>query len=161
MTKKQKRIAELIKAAPHMTADDVAKTLRVKRAAVYWVGRSFGIRCKPARRFVSDRDRRRITAMSEAKMPSAEIADRLGFSACTIRRVRRKLGIQYREVPSNSLSRSQRIALIRRHLYDGQSLREIAKSAGVSRSTIAGMVYRARKQNWDLSEGVEKEAERV
>lgn len=162
MTRKQKRIAELINAAPHMTADDVAKTLRVKTSCVYWLGRRYGIRCKSARKVVGERDRRRIVALAKSRISDEEIGGRVGWSAETVGKVRRRAGIKTRAPAfSSNISRGHQVDLVRQHLCKGKSYSEIAKEAGTTRSTIAGMVYRARKQNWDLSEGVEKEVETV
>lgn len=161
MNKKQKRIAELIKAAPHMTAEDVAKTLRLQRRYVAWVARRFGLALRHARKRLDGRDYKRIESMARAKVSDEDIARRIGFSVDTVQSARLRLGIRMRPPLAPRIPRARQIEIVRMHLHGGYSYGQIARTVGVSRGSIAGMVYRARHQNWDLSESVEKEVEAV
>lgn len=163
MTKKQKRIAELIKAAPHMTAEDVAKTLRVKRRFVYKVAKDFGLKYRSMMlQPPTPRERRRIVQLAEAGMSDAEIADRLELRRHTVERIRIESGLRQRGAPvSARVGRDVHIKIARMHLVNGLQYGTICAALGVTRGCVAGAVYRARKQNWDLSEGVEKEVEEV
>lgn len=161
MNRKQKRVCDLIRAAPHMTADDVAKTLRLQRRYVSWVARRFGLKLRHARKRLDSRDYKRIESMARAKVPDEDIARRIGFAADTVQRARLSLGIRMLPPRAGPLPRARQIEIVRMHLHGGYSYGQIAKIAGVSRGSVAGMVFRARRQGWDLSESVETEVEAV
>lgn len=162
MTSKQRLIVELIRDAPHMTADDVAETLEVSRSTVYWVAKRYGLRCKSAVNRVTDRDRARALSMARHGIADGDIAARLGFAKSTIEEIRRRGRVRHRGGPIGPpTTRQMRLEIARRYLIHGHSYREIRMDMKVTTGVIAGVVYRAKHENWDLSEGVEMEVERV
>ena len=162
MTRQQRRIVELTREAPHMTADDVAKTLRVRRTQVYWAARRYGLKCKPMQKRFTDKIRARALRLAKDGLSDAAIAARLGFAVSTVREARWKAGVRMKAGPKGPPTTAAiRLEIARRHLIHGESYREIGRRLRVTKGVIAGAVYRARHNNWDLSASVEKEVEAV
>lgn len=162
MSKMQRRIARLIKSAPHMTAQDVAETLRVSRKLVYRAAKEYGVTFRPARLKTTERVRKRILSLARMGASDEDIARRIGFSASTVERIRQRAKVRHNGgVIGPRASKQMHLEIARRHLIHGHSYREIGKHLHVTKGVIAGAVYRARHNNWDLSASVEKEVEAV
>ena len=156
MTEVQQSIVDLITEAPHMTAQDIAETLGVKMTSVYWTARRYGLTIKSARHCVTDQECRRIASLAKARIPDHEIAARLHFSVITIRRHRHRLGLCSRSGTKPSQpSQEKKEQIIKMHLRDGYTYKEIAKVMGITRSAVAGIVFRFKRDSVHFEKEVE------
>jgi DNA-directed RNA polymerase specialized sigma24 family protein len=162
MNRKQKRVADLLKEAPHMTADDVAKTLRLSCDFVYRTTRQFGIKYRRLWMPLTAREEKRIVHLARAGLNDTEIKDRLDISKASIQRVRLAHGLEQRgRRMGPKVDRATHVQIARMHIIEGHSYGDIAHALGVTKGVVAGAIYRAKRQKWKLRACVEKEVERA
>lgn len=148
MNSRQKKIVALISEAPYMTADDVAKTLRVKRAAVYWTARKCNLKLHHERPKICEKVRLRIQRLATMGMSDEMIARRVGVGEKSVVKFRRLAGIEPRgRPPRKATTPEDRLRIAHMHLVEGHTYREISIRMGVTRGCVAGTIFRARRQN--------------
>lgn len=146
-----------------MTAEDAAETLGLSTDMVYRTAREFGLTYR--RRWVplTAREEKRIVELTRASLNVTEIRERLGVSRDAIHRVRKNAGLA-RKSGARDGKRSDpatRAKIARMHIVEGYSYGDIAHAMGVTKGVVAGAIYRARRQKWDLRVRAETEVEKV
>lgn len=160
MTRNEKAIAALLKEAPFMTALEAADTIGVSVSHVYGTAQKFGLPYKRRYPVPTNDQRARAIRLARDGLPDEAIARRLGLMLHTIERIRLAEGVAHRGAAINpQASKEQLRRMARMFLIEGYTVREICKKLGVTRGSVTGAVYRARRQKTAPSARVKEKAE--
>lgn len=149
-TKKEKVIA-VLDDAPYYTSRETANLAGCSRSYVQYLAKHLDLPIQHGCRRLSDIDKARIIRLSRMGLDVPTIADRVKCAETTVSRWRKECGIgRFRHVDRATYD-VLKIQIARAFLVEGLRTKQVMLRYNVTRGTVTGIVFRARRMGWDLS----------